>query len=87
MSPRTVKFVEAMIRGGDNFEYNKWLKEVCEEEAQATQAQTAITRRDVLAVQVSNPINTSVSRNTRASLGPALIKPALNARALRGPPR
>jgi hypothetical protein len=41
MSPRTSKYFEAVIRGGDNFDYNKWLKEVREEEAQAKQAEAS----------------------------------------------
>ena len=41
MSPRTVKYVEAMIREGDNFDYDKWLKRVREEEAQAQQLPAA----------------------------------------------
>jgi hypothetical protein len=43
MSPRTTKYVQAMIREGDNFDYHKWLKRVREEEAQAKQVPTAIT--------------------------------------------
>jgi hypothetical protein len=83
-SPRTAKYVEAMIREGDNFDYDKWFKEVREEEAQATQVLTAITCREVVAAQVDDPINTSDSRNSRPSLAPAPIsKPALSSRALR----
>ena len=73
MSPRTAKYVEAMIRGGDNFDYNKWLKEVREEEAQARHVLTSNTRPDVVAAQVDNPINRSDSRDPRPNLGPALI--------------
>jgi hypothetical protein len=50
MSPRTVKYIEALTRGGDNFDYDQWLKKVREEEAQATQGLTAITCREVGAV-------------------------------------
>ena len=83
MSPRTAKYIEAMIREGDNFDYYKWLQKVRDEEAQAKQGATAITCRDVVAAQVDNPINRSDSRDTRPTLGPAPIsKPALNPRAL-----
>ena len=83
MSPRTAKYIEAMIREGDNFDYHKWLQKVRDEEAQAKQGATAITCRDVVAAQVDDPINTSDSRDTRPTLGPAPIsKPALNPRAL-----
>jgi hypothetical protein len=81
MSPRTVKYIEALTRGGDNFDYDQWLKRVREEEAQATQGLTAITCREVVAAQVDDPINTSDSRGTRPSLGPAATsKPALSPR-------
>ena len=43
LSPRTAKYVAALMREGDNFEYDKWLQGVREEEAEATQALTAIT--------------------------------------------
>ena len=83
MAPRTAKYIEAMIREGDNFDYHKWLQKVRDEEAQAKQGATAITCRDVVAAQVDDPINTSDSRDTRPTLGPAPIsKPALNPRAL-----
>jgi hypothetical protein len=41
MSARTAKYVEAMIREGDNFDYHGWLKKVREEEAQAKQLSAA----------------------------------------------
>jgi hypothetical protein len=88
MSPRTAKYIEALARGGDNFDYDLWLKRVREEEAQATQVLTAITCREVVAAQVDDPINTSDSGDTRPRLDPAPIsKPALSPRALRRPYR
>jgi hypothetical protein len=88
MSPRTVKYIEALTRDGDNFDYDQWLKGVRGEEAQATQVLTATTCREVVAAQVDDPINTLVSRDTRPSLGPAPIsKPTLSLRAVRRPHR
>jgi len=88
MSPRTAKYIEALAREGDNFDHDQWLKRVREEEAKAEQVAAAITRRDVVAAQVDNPINTSDSRDVRPTLGPALIsKPALSPRALCWPHR
>jgi hypothetical protein len=47
MSPRTAKYVEAMIRLGDNFDYDGWLKSVREEEAEAKQLSALIRSGDV----------------------------------------
>jgi hypothetical protein len=88
LSPRTVKYIGALTRDGDSFDYDQWLKRVREEEAQATQVLTATTCREVVAAQVDDLINTSDSRDTRPSLGPAPIsKPCFSPRALRRPLR
>ena len=88
MSPRTLKYIEALTQGGDNFDYDQWLKRVREEEAQATRDQTAITFREAVAAHVHDPINTSDSRDARPSLGSVPIsKLALSPRALRRPHR
>jgi hypothetical protein len=88
MSPRTVKYMRALTRDGDYFDYALWLKRVREEETQATRGQTATTCREVVAAQVDDLIHTSDSRDTRPSLGPAPIsKSALSPRALRRPLR
>jgi hypothetical protein len=84
MSPRTAKYIEALVREGDNFDYDKWLKRVREQEAEAKRAPAEITPRDVVAGRVNNPINTSDSLNAKPILDPAPInKLALNSRALR----
>ena len=54
MSPRTVKYVEAMIREGDNFDYHKWLKMVRDEEARATQVSTTSDSREAAQGQSGN---------------------------------
>jgi len=89
MSPRTAKYVEAMIREGDNFDYDEWVKRVREEEARAKQVEAARTCRDVVAAEVNNPINTSGSRKaSQPSLAPTPIgKPGLNPRSIRWPHR
>jgi hypothetical protein len=88
MSPRTLKYIEALTQGGDNFDYDQWLKRVREEEAQATRDQTAITFREAVAAHVHDPINPSDSRDARPSLGSVPIsKLALSPRALRRPHR
>jgi hypothetical protein len=83
LSPRTAKYVEALIREGDNFDYFKWLKRVRQEEAQSKQVPTAITCHEVVAARVNNPINAPDSRDAGIDLGPPLIsKPVLRVRAL-----
>jgi hypothetical protein len=58
MSPRTVKYVEAMIRQGDGFDHDKWLKRVREEEAQAKQHSAAPSSGQAGAVgQIGNPVS------------------------------
>jgi hypothetical protein len=88
ISPRTVKYIEALARDGDNFDYGLWLKRAREEEAKARQILTATTGREVVAAQVDDSTNRSDSRDTRPSASPAPIsKPALSPRALRRPLR
>lgn len=41
MSARTAKYVEALIREGDNFDYDRWLKRLREEEAEANHRSAA----------------------------------------------
>jgi hypothetical protein len=43
MSPRTAKYVEALMREGDNFDYQKWLQQVREEDAQAKRVPVSFT--------------------------------------------
>jgi hypothetical protein len=57
MSPRTAKYVEAMVREG--FDYYEWLKEIREEEAQAKQAEATGTSGELVAAQIVDPIKTS----------------------------
>jgi hypothetical protein len=58
MSARTAKYVEAMIRQGDGFDYDMWLKRVREEEAQAKQLSAASGAGAPL-VQIKGPISAS----------------------------
>ena len=47
LSPRTAKYVEAMYREGDNFDYGRWLRRVREDEAQARQVPAALSSGDL----------------------------------------
>jgi hypothetical protein len=64
MSPRTVKYVGAMIREGDNFDYHQWLKMVRDEEAQATRVSATSASGEAAPVQIKSPIRTSTGLNT-----------------------
>jgi hypothetical protein len=65
MSPRTVKYVAAMIREGDGFDYNKWLTRVREEEAEAKQTKSTGTPGEEAAAKVDKPICTSNDQHGR----------------------
>jgi hypothetical protein len=81
LSPRTANYVEAMIRDGDSFDYNEWLKKVRKEESQAKQAGTLGTSGELIAAQIADPIKTS-NDQLRPKPVPPLI-PKLFVRALR----
>ena len=77
MSPRTVKYVEAMIREGDNFDYDRWLKRVREEEAQAHHLSAASASGQNTSVQRGNQNRTSDDRNAWPRAASALIAKAI----------
>jgi hypothetical protein len=54
MPPRTAKYVEAIIREGDNFDYCKWLQRVREEEAQAKQPLAASASGELVSSQIGS---------------------------------
>ena len=58
MSARTAKYVEAMIREGDYFDYGEWLVRVREEEAEAQQAEATGTSGELAAAEIDKPITT-----------------------------
>jgi hypothetical protein len=70
MSPRTAKYIEALIREGDNFDYFKWLKRTREEEAQAKQAEAAGTSGELVAAEIGKPMGPSDNQHMRPN--PAL---------------
>jgi hypothetical protein len=77
MSPRTVKYVEALIREGDNFAYDRWLKRAREEEAQAHQLSAASASGQNTSVQRGNQNRTSDDRNAWPRATSALITKAI----------
>ena len=76
LSPRTTKYVEALIREGNDFDFDRWLKRVREEEARAKKPRTAISRHEFVAAGDEYPINNQDARASNRALG---------ARALRWP--
>jgi hypothetical protein len=67
MSPRTAKYVEAMIREGDNFDYDEWLKRVREEEAQAKRAEATDRSGELAAAPVGKPRSTLDGHQARSN--------------------
>jgi hypothetical protein len=76
-SPRTAKFVEAIIREGDDFDYRKWLRRVREEEAQAKQVPAAFSSGESAALEIGDLTDTPDRRDALIYSGPAL--PAISA--------
>jgi hypothetical protein len=56
LSPRTAKYVAALMREGDNFDYDKWFQGVREEEAQAKKVPATFTSGQISATEIGNPI-------------------------------
>jgi hypothetical protein len=83
MSARTVKYVEAMIRQGDNFDYDQWLRRIREEEAKAKQLSAASGSGQATAAgQVANPVSKSANRDALPRSARALLRPILVPRVI-----
>jgi hypothetical protein len=77
MSSRTVKYVEAMIREGDNFDYHEWLKMVRDEEAQATQVSATSASGEHAAAEIARPSSTSNFHNPLPNAGRGVVLKAV----------
>jgi hypothetical protein len=76
MSARTAKYVEAMIRQGDGFNYDEWLRRVREEEAHAKQLPAASDSGHAGAAgQIGHPVSKSANRDSLPRSGRALLRP------------
>ena len=75
MSPRTAKYVEAIIREGDNFDYCKWLQRVRDEEVQATRAFSVSGEH--AAAEIATPSSTSNFRNPLPNARQAVVLKAV----------
>lgn len=72
LSPRTVKYVDAMIHEGDKFSFHKWLQRVREEEAQAKQDPATFSSGESEAPEMANLTDTPDRLDAPANSGPAL---------------
>ena len=72
LSPRTAKYVDALIREGDNFDYRKWLRRVREEEAQAKQFPATCFLGELPPSEIGDLTNTPDLRDVRAISVPEL---------------
>ena len=75
MSPRTAKYVEALMREGDNFDCQKWLQQVREEEAQVKRAFSVPGEH--AATEIATPSSTSNFRNPVPNAGRAVVLKAV----------
>ena len=72
LSPRTAKYVEAMIREGDKFNFHRWLEQVREEEAQAKRVPAACSPGESIAPQMGYLTNKPNRREAWIKAEPAL---------------
>jgi hypothetical protein len=72
MSPRTIKFVQAMVR--EDFDYDDWLAEVREEEAQAKRAEATGTSGELALSAISKPMRTPDRQHGRPNPPLPLIR-------------
>ena len=85
-SPRTAKYVEAMVREG--FDYYEWLKRVREEEAEAKQAEATGTSAKLVPTSLSKPMRTPDGEHGRPNPPIPLVSKTIRVpRTLRRPYR
>jgi hypothetical protein len=84
LSPRTAKYVEAMYREGESFDYSRWLRRVREEEARAKQVPAALFSGEPVAPEIVKLAIAPDGRDAWANAEPALpAKSALIRKASR----
>ena len=71
-SPRTEKYVDAMIREGDEFNFRRWLQRVREEEAQANQVPAVFSSEESVASEIGDLTNTPGRFDAWVNSGSAL---------------
>jgi hypothetical protein len=73
LSPRTAKYVAALMREGDNFDYYTWLQRIREEEAQAKRAAAAFTSGEMIPAKIGNGSITTGRQDSWPDPGRALM--------------
>jgi hypothetical protein len=71
-----------MIREGDNFDYDEWLKEVREEEAQAKQAEVTDPSGELAVAEATKPMGTPDDRHRQNSASAGKTLPEIIVRDL-----
>jgi hypothetical protein len=90
LTGRTAKYVEAMIREGDDFDYYRWLRQVREEEAQlksvavSTSVQPIAPEQDHPAKIAQNPSQFSGSETADHTKHKSAVRPAIEEAGHRG---
>jgi hypothetical protein len=79
LSPRTVSYIDALIRECDKFDYFKWLQRVREGEAQSKQGPTTFISKGLLAAEIGDQTGTSdgiwpAKLTTRATAIPRALR-------------
>jgi hypothetical protein len=77
MSDMTVKYFEARLREGQNFDYLRWFRRLQEEKAQAKIIAAPISLGEPLISEINDLAQTSNHQNTRLTLAPAVTKTML----------
>ena len=72
LSPRTAKYVEALVLEGDDFDYFKWLRRVREEEAQAKQIPVVVSSSESPAFEIGDLTNTPDGLDAPGNSEPAI---------------
>jgi hypothetical protein len=71
-SPRTAKYVAAMIQEGEEFDYQKWLQHVQEEEAEAKEIPSVFSSGESVASEMCDLTNTPDRRDAWVNSQPVL---------------
>src|SRR6476660_5719109 len=73
MLPKTLEYVEAMIREGDNFDYTAWLKRTRDKQAQTNQVSEAGVSPQAIPKQFGERPSTLDGLNWRVLVAPSVI--------------